>query len=108
MGRTVEVTCWRVYGWSKGRWTLRSTHDSQSDAAEHAEAMWHRSRIRTRVQQSNTLRAAAQQPAAPTEAQRFRESQSDRMVIRRQTYAYFKSGSNGTELLDTGGAENVR
>lgn len=106
MSRMVEVTCWRVYGWSKGRWTLRSTHDTEADAAEHAEALCYRARIKTRVQECRTRRAAPYEAAAPTEAQRFRESQFDRMVIRRQAYSYFKSGSNGTELLDTSGLEN--
>lgn len=106
MPRMVDVTCWRVYGWSRGRWTLRSTHDTAADAAEHAEALCHKSRIRTKVQECKTRRAMAQEPSAPTAAQRFREQQFDQMVIRRQAFAYYKSGSNGTELLDTSGLEN--
>ena len=99
--QVVEVTCWRVYGWGQGRWTLRSTHATPDDAADHAEALCHRSRIRTRVQQATTLRAVPRE-AAPTAAQRFREEQADRMVIRRQAHTYYKSGCNGTELIDAG------
>ena len=99
MPQMVEVICWRVYGWSKGRWTLRSTHATEDDANEHAEALWHRSRVKARVQQATTHRAVASEALGIGDAQRFREEQSDRMVIRRQAFAYFKSGCNGTELI---------
>lgn len=103
----IEVTCWRVYGWGKGRWTLRSTHATESEAREHAEAICHQLRIRTKVERAKTRRAIVQQPSPPSAARRFREEQSSRMVIRKQAFAYFKSGSNGTEILDTGNLENT-
>jgi len=81
-----------VWGWSKGRWTLRSTHNSWSDAAEHAEALHHRSRIRTKVIEATTKRAVPTQAPAPTAAQRFREEQFDSMFRRQQAFSYYKSG----------------
>ena len=95
----VEVTCWRVYGWSRGRWTLRSTHETQEDAEEHAEALRHRSKISTRVRMATTKRMMPTPALPPSEAQRFREKQFDSMHLRRQAFAYFKSGANGTELM---------
>ena len=81
-----------MYGWSRGRWTLRSTHTDEFDAYEQAEYLGHRYKIRARVQQATTRKAVATQAPRPTDAQRFREQQADSMVIRRQAYSYFKSG----------------
>jgi len=95
----VEVTCWRVYGWSRGRWTLRSTHATQDDAAEHAEALCHRTKIPTKVRMATTKQMMPTPAPPPGEAQRFREQRFDSMHLRRQAFTYFKSGANGTELM---------
>jgi hypothetical protein len=92
MATVLEVPCWRVYGWSRGRWTLRSTHADEFDAYEQAEYLGHRYKIRARVQQATTKKAVATQASRPTDAQRFREQQSDRMAIRQQALSYYKSG----------------
>jgi hypothetical protein len=96
----MTVPCWQVFVWRRGRWQLRSTHDTQADAQLAAWlgkrgdrfSMFH---IRTSIRRVATY----VQPPAPTDAQRFREQQSDQMVLRRQSHAYFKSGCNGTEVL---------
>lgn len=93
--------CWRVYGWGKGRWTLRSTHFTPDEAADAAEYLCLRYRVKTRVLASTHRVASMTEAPAPTEAQRFRERQADQMVLRRQAFTYFKSGCNGTELIDT-------
>lgn len=98
MTATTAVDCWRVYGWSRGRWTLRAMYFDADEAAEQAEALHHKLRIRTRVQHVVRRVPAVTPPPSPTVAQLFREQQSDQMVIRRQALAYFKSGSNGTEI----------
>ena len=99
MTQTIEVECYRVYGWSRGRWTLRSTHPTYSEAADAAEFLFHRDRTHTRVSLGTRRVAAMTEAPAPTAAQRHREAQADAMVLRRQTHAYFKSGCNGTELI---------
>ena len=99
VSRVINAPCYRVYGWSRGRWTLRSTHPDYDTAAEAAEFLFHRDRIRTRVSAGTRRLAVASQAPAPTAAQAFREAQADRVVLKRQTHAYFKSGCNGNEIL---------
>lgn len=98
MTYSVEQPCWKVYGWSQGRWTLRSTHTSPEQASEQAEYLHHRDRIRTKVRQE-THRVIVPTPYQPTDARLFRERQADRMALRRQAHTYYKSGCNGTELI---------
>lgn len=98
MSRTVTVPCWRLYIW-RGHWLMRSVHDSlESAQAEAVTLQLADPHVRLRVGQSTRRIAVMEEAPAPTEAQRFREQQADRMVIRRQALAYYKSGSNGTEL----------
>lgn len=92
MTDTVTVTSWRVYGWGRGRWTLRSVHFNADEAHEQAEFLCHRDRIRTRVDKVPRLVTVASQAPAPTAAKAFREAQADTVVLRRQAHAYFKSG----------------
>jgi len=99
MTQTIEQTCYRVYGWNRGRWTLRSAHATEYDAAEAAEYLHHRDRIRTRVTPVTRRVVVPSEAPAPTAAKAFRESQADAQVLRRQTHAYFKSGCNGNEIL---------
>ena len=94
----VTVPCWRVYGWGRGRWTLRTTHDSAADAAAHAEALSWRTGARTKVVPGHRRAAAWSQAPPPTDQARFREQEADRMHQRRQDCAYFKSGANGSEI----------
>jgi len=93
----VPVRVWRVYAWGKGRWTLRSTHAGPDDAAEHAEYWRHRG-FSSKYVEATVRRPMPSQAPAPSAAQQHREQQSDRMVLRRQAFQYFKSGANGTEI----------
>lgn len=95
----VTVPAYRVYGWGKGRWTLRDTYTDATEAAEQAEALHHRLKIRTKVVVGTQRIASYTQPPAPTEQQRFRHEQFDLMFQRRLDTAYHKSGCNGTEII---------
>ena len=95
---TITVDSWRVYGWNRGRWTLRSIHLDPAEAAEQAEYLHHRHGIRTRVTIALRTMPATVEPPPPTAAARFRQAQAARMCELRQATAYFKSGSNGTEV----------
>lgn len=99
MPTTITVACYRVYGWSRGRWTQRSTHDTWTQASDAAEFLYHRDGIRTRVSESTRKVAVHTEAPPPTAAQRHREDQADAMVLKRQTHAYFKSGCCGNEIL---------
>ena len=94
----VEKLCYDVQVW-KGHWMVRSTHDT-FESAHRAVMNGLRQnpklhyRYVERVRRVPTFR----QPNAPTAAQKFREEQADKMVIRRQALTYYKSGSNGTEV----------
>lgn len=92
------VDSWRVYGWGRGRWTLRGIYFDAEEAAEQAEYLHHRYRIRAKVVAAARQVCADTPPAPPTVARRFRQRQADQMVERRQALAYYKSGSNGTEI----------
>jgi hypothetical protein len=95
----ITVPAFRVYGWSRGRWTLRATYSSESEAVEQAEALHHRQLIRTKVEQGTRRVASYTQPHAPSEQQQFRHQQADLMFQRRLDTAYHKSGCNGTEII---------
>lgn len=99
MTEMVTVPCWDVQVW-RGHWQLRSTHASAAAAQQEVTAGRRRDpHVRLRVIQRTRRVASFTQAPAPTAAQRFREAQADRMVIRRQAFTYYKSGSNGTEVL---------
>jgi hypothetical protein len=98
--RMVAVPCWRVWVWRQGHWMVRSTHDTEAQAREASSQYRARNRFGRSLVRKSTRRVAAYVEApAPTAAQKFREAQADRMALRRQAHAYFKSGSNGTEVL---------
>jgi len=109
--QSVIVTCWDVYGWNRGRWTMRERYSCEDEANEQAEALHHRTGQRTKVLRS-TRRVLAPSEPVVNEARRFREAQADRMMNRRLATTYYKSGFNGTELAHPpkdggeGGAEN--
>ncbi len=97
---TVTKPCWQVWVRRGEQWQMRSTHDSPGPArlavlVGRRQDRWARFRIVVATRKVATYVEAP----APTAAQRFREAQADRMVVRRQATAYFKSGSNGTEIL---------
>ena len=99
MSNTVIVPCWRVYVW-RGHWQVRSSHDTAGAARLALLVAQRRDRFdRFRIVEATRRVATFVQPPAPTEAQRFRERQADQMVIRRQAHTYYKSGCNGTEIL---------
>ena len=93
---TKPVQAWRLYVWDRGRFVLRSTHYSADDA-KRAVAQVERG-VRYRVRPAVIRVADWRHPHPPTAAQRHREQQADRMVVRRQALGYIKSGSNGTEI----------
>jgi len=95
----VTVPAFRVYGWGRGRWTLRGTYADHDEAQEQAEALGHRLKIRTKVVVGTQRVASYTQAPAPTEQQRFRHQQADLMLQRRLDTAYHKSGCNGTEII---------
>lgn len=95
----LTVPAYRVFGWGKGRWTLRGTYADHDEAREQAEALCHRQKIRTKVVVGTQRIASYTQPSAPTEQQQFRHEQFDRMFQRRLDTAYHKSGCNGTEII---------
>lgn len=95
----VTAPAYRVYGWGKGRWTLRGTYTDHDEAHEQAEALCHRLKIRTKVVVGTQRVASYTQPNPPTEAERFRAQQGDLMFQRRLDTAYHKSGCNGTEII---------
>ena len=99
MTAMVSVPAYRVFGWGKGRWTLRGTYTDHDEAHEQAEALCHRLKIRAKVVVGTQLVASYTQPPAPTEQQRFRHQQADLMFQRRLDTAYHKSGCNGTEII---------
>lgn len=94
----ITVPCWDVLVWN-GHWQLRSSHSTLPAAQRECAAGLRRDpRARLRITQRQRKVATYSQPHAPTTAQQFREAQADKMVIRRQALAYYKSGSNGTEV----------
>ena len=95
----VTVPAYRVYGWNRGRWTLRATYSDGFEAAEQAEALHHRTGCRTKVVIGTRRVASYAEANAPSEQQRFRHEQADRMFQRRLDTAYHKSGCNGTEII---------
>jgi hypothetical protein len=95
----VTVPAYRVYGWNRGRWTLRDTYSDGFEAAEQAEALHHRTGCRTKIVIGTRRVASYTQANAPSEQQRFRHEQADRMFQRRLDTAYHKSGCNGTEII---------
>lgn len=95
----ITAPAYRVYGWNRGRWTLRDTYTDPTEASEQAEALHHRLKIRTKVVVGTQRIASYSQPHAPTEAARFRAQQFDRIFQRRLDTAYHKSGCNGTEII---------
>lgn len=99
MTAMVTIPAYRVFGWSRGRWTLRDVYRDADEAAEQAEALHHRLKIRTKVVVGTQRVAGLVQPPAPTEAARFRALQGDLMLQRRLDTAYHKSGCNGTEII---------
>ena len=102
MSATVVVPCWRVWGWNRDtlQWTLRSHHPTREEAEDAAHDLIDTQLIRARISESTRKKVVASEAPAPTEAKAFREAQADKVVLRRQTHTYFKSGCNGTELLD--------
>ena len=106
----VEVQpCWRVWGWNRAtlQWTVRSQHPTHDEAVTASHYLIDHFLIRARITESTRRVAVHTEAHAPTTAQEFRHQQFDRMVIRRQTHAYFKSGCNGTELLHNTEKENT-
>lgn len=98
MSAMITRPCWRVYAWN-GHWRLRSTHDTPGAARLEILVLRRQDRFgRFRMVEATRKVATYVQPHAPTESQRFRENQFDRMVVRRQAFSYYKSGSNGTEV----------
>ena len=95
----VTVPAYRVFGWGRGRWTLRATYSDGFEAAEQAEALHHRTGCRTKVVIGTRRVASYAEANAPSEQQRFRHEQADRMFQRRLDTAYHKSGCNGTEII---------
>jgi len=88
---------WTVWGYSRGKYTLRSTHKTAKAANDAADVL-DRKGISTRVDFRVRRVATYTEVPAPTVAREFRESQADRMQVRKQHMAYIKSGSNGTEI----------
>ena len=95
----ITAPAFRVYGWNRGRWTLRATYTDCDEAHELAEALCHRLKIRTKVVTGTQRVASYTQPPAPSEQQQFRHQQADLMFQRRLDTAYHKSGCNGTEII---------
>lgn len=94
----ITVPCWDVLVWN-GHWQRRSSHSTLQAAQQECAAGQRRDpRARLRITQRERRIASYSQPHAPTPTQRFREQQADKMAIRRQALAYYKSGSNGTEV----------
>lgn len=90
MTEMVNVRVWRVYAWSKGRWTLRSTHVNPADAEEHAE-YWRHKGLSSKAVSATARRPVPTPSRAPSAAQLHREAQADRMVVLRQATTYYKS-----------------
>ena len=98
MTEMVTVPCFDVQVW-RGHWQVRSSHPTLQAAQREVAAGRQRDRhVRLRVVEGQRRVASYSQAPAPTAAQKFREQQADRMVIRRQAFTYYKSGSNGTEV----------
>lgn len=95
MAEMRTIACFRLYVW-RGHWQLRTVCDT-ADEARRAVAGLERG-VRVRIVPGTRRVASFSQAPAPTAAQKFREQQADRMVIRRQALTYYKSGSNGTEV----------
>lgn len=90
------VECYRVYVF-RGHWQLRAVCDTVPEV--RAELTKLGRNVRVRITPGTRRVASFTQAPAPTAAQKFREQQADKMVIRRQAFTYYKSGSNGTEVL---------
>jgi len=90
------VTVWQVWACNK-HMTFRSSHDTEADAREHAEAWRHRGQ-RSEVRLVQTRRVVASEALVPTVAKQIREQHKDRMSDLRDALTYYKSGSNGTEV----------
>ena len=95
MTQMITRDCFRVYVWN-GHWQQRSVCDTADEVRSVVADIERPARVR--VVPGTRKVASYTQPPTPTDAQRFREQQSDQMVIRRQALAYYKSGSNGTEV----------
>jgi len=77
----VSTLVWRVLAWNPVLrvWTVRSTHNTQTDAAEHAEALQHRRRLlRVRVVPATT-RQLRVIPPINNASRLWRLSQAERM-----------------------------
>lgn len=98
MAEVKRVPCWRIDVW-RGHWQLRSIHDTEAEARLQFLVQRRQHRFdRFRIVASTRRVATYTEAPAPTQARRFREAQADRMVVRRQAFSYYKSGSNGTEV----------
>ena len=90
----VNVPCWRVLAWNPVQlcWTVRSTHDDQAAAAEHAEALRHAdSRARVRVA-PGIKRVLTVKPAPASSGTRaWREHQAAVMSDRFDALKRYKS-----------------
>ena len=87
--------CWEVQVWN-GHWQTRSRHSTP--AAAQRDMLRRRPGERLRVFATTRRVAVQTEPVRSAQAQAFRERRAEEMMVRRQALAYYKSGSNGTEI----------
>ena len=87
MTRMVTQRCWELRVFTRGGRRLYGkypTLEGAERAASQLTCQWW-------IRESTRTVAGFRQPDRPTEAARFREQQSDRMVVLRQATTYYKS-----------------
>ena len=85
---------WRVMAWNPTRlvWTVRSTHDNESDAAEHAEALWwSQPKLRVMVTKGTVRVTIFSNPPICNVSKQFREQQAAQMSDLADAKRYYKS-----------------
>lgn len=85
---------YRVMGWDAVRliWTVRSIHYDESEAAEHAEALWWATpRLRVMVLKGTTRIVVFANPPMCNVSKQFREEQAMKMSDLADAKKYYKS-----------------
>lgn len=90
----MNKTVYRVMGWDAVRlvWTVRSTHSDESEAAEHAEALWWKNpRLRVMILKGTVRIVVFKDPPICNVSQQFREEQAMKMSDLADAKRYYKS-----------------
>lgn len=84
---------WRVMAWNPVQmsWTVRSTHDDEDDAAQHAEALQHQDRRLRVMVRCGVKRLLQIKPSVHNETQSWRHQQAARMSDRADANKRYKS-----------------